>query len=89
MEVDNETAARVAEAARKAGVSKSAYLGKLVAGAFPGWDAKTAGMECAPQGMVKMETLVALVRVPERVAQGMRYGKGSLVLWCEDGVAAC
>ena len=93
VELDNETAARVTALARKAEVSKSADLGKLVsgaiAGALPDGEAKTAGMECAPQGMVKMETLVALVRVPERVAQGMRYGKGSLVLWCEEGLSAC
>lgn len=36
--------------------------------------------------MEKMKTLVAMVRVPERVAQGMLYGEGSLARWVLDGM---
>lgn len=34
----------------------------------------------------KMFTLVALVRMPERVARGLRAGDASLAWWCGDAV---
>ena len=89
VEVDEETARRTTLLARQAGVSKSAFLRDLLLreGAKVA-DVEAARMQAAPPGTVKMKTLVALVRVPERVAQGLRYGSGSLALWCGEWLAA-
>jgi len=35
-----------------------------------------------------MKTLVAMVRVPDNVAEGMKYGRGSLAWWVAEGVRA-
>ena len=89
VELDEESAELATLLARKAGVSKSALLRKLLAESGERVDAeKTAELEAAPPGTVKLETLVVVCRVPERVAQGMRWGKGSLAWWCGDGLGA-
>lgn len=36
----------------------------------------------------KMETIVALVRVPERVAKSLRYGRGSLIYWAQESLGS-
>ena len=68
LELDPATDARLTLKARRAGITKSAVvrrlLGDVVQGAAEDW----------PQGAVKTKTLVAVVRVPERVARGMRRG---------------
>jgi hypothetical protein len=80
LELDPATDAILTVKARQAGITRSALIGRLLS-------AKVEGLgHDGPQGAVKMETLVALVRVPERVAQGMRYGKGSLRWVCGEWV---
>lgn len=80
LELDPATDAILTVKARQAGITKSAFIGRLLSGKVGG-----AG-EDGPQGGVKMKTLVALVRVPERAAQGLRYGKGSLRWVCGEWV---
>lgn len=80
LELDPTTDAILTVKARQAGISKSAFVGRLLSDKVGG-----AG-EDGPQGAVKMKTLVALVRVPERAAQGLRYGKGSLRWVCGEWV---
>ena len=80
LELDPATDARLTLKARRAGITKSAVvrrlLGDVVQGAAEDW----------PQGAVKTKTLVAVVRVPERVAQGMKRGKGSLRWLCGEWI---
>lgn len=50
--------------------------------------ATTEKKQATPKRPAAQETLVCLVRVPERVAQGMRFGDGSLADWCKDGIGS-
>ena len=79
MELDKETAELVIRAARKARTSNSAFLRKLILGGATGKE-----VEPGPPGLERAKTLVAVVRVPERVAQGLRCGSESLARWCGD-----
>ncbi len=82
LELDPTTDAVLTVKARQAGITKSAYMGRLLSAKLE------HAAEDGPPGAVKMETFVAVVRVPERVAQGMRYGKGSLRWLCQEWIGA-
>lgn len=89
VELDEDTARQATLLARQAGISKSAFLRELLLRAGEKVDADAAArMRAAPPGTVKMKTLVALVRVPERVAQGLRCGEESLARWCGEWLGA-